>query len=90
MRTIADLCFYCDGPLFNARGLGAKLGSKAPQNPRHPGRTWDHRVPHVKVPACEPCNVDKGSLTVDEYRVVLAFRYGYIRDVQHMFPGELR
>jgi hypothetical protein len=40
------------------------------------------------VPSCMFCNWEKGHLTIEEYRVVLAFRYGYISGVGFKFAGE--
>lgn len=83
-----DLCHYCGCEVFK--------GSKARAH-RRPLLTRDHIIPKSRtkgssnydtVPACVFCNSEKGSLTIEEYRVVLAFRYGYINGVKFQFPGE--
>lgn len=40
------------------------------------------------VLSCGECNLDKGHLTIEEYRVVLAFRFGYISGINLTFSGE--
>lgn len=83
-----DLCYYCNCEIFK----GFRHTSH-----KYPALTRDHIIPKSRtkgssntktVPACIPCNSEKGSLTIEEYRVVLAFRYGYISGVQYQFPGE--
>ena len=60
--------------------------------------TKDHVVPRKMtrgqrnidvVMCCQDCNLEKNCLTREEYRVVKAFRYGYISGVEYKFPGEL-
>lgn len=62
-------------------------------------RTRDHKVPKARgglksadniVTACLRCNTDKGTLTVEEYRLVLAHRRGLVPSCQGMyvFAGE--
>lgn len=41
------------------------------------------------VTACRDCNQDKGHLTLEEYRVVVAFRYGKLDKLKEFkFYGE--
>lgn len=60
--------------------------------------TKDHTVPRRRtkgqrndevVLCCLPCNQEKNLLTREEFRVVQAFRYGYISGVEFKFPGEV-
>lgn len=59
--------------------------------------TKDHLLPKSRggggganlVGCCQPCNSDKGSLTLEEYRLVIAFRKGMIVGAVMPFPGEL-
>lgn len=83
-----DLCHYCGCEVFKGSTQRAH---------RRPLLTRDHIIPKSRakgssnyetVPACTFCNTEKGSLTIEEYRVVLAFRYGYISGVELQFPGE--
>lgn len=61
-----------------------------------PRKTRDHVIPKSRgggqhptiVPACGECNQEKGRLTIEEYRAVLGFRYGYISNIEYKFPGE--
>lgn len=85
-------CFYC----------GVELFEPAQRRNKHnyPLKTQDHAIPKSRcgplqagnvtlITCCESCNMEKDSLTIEEYRVLLAFRYGYISNVQFKFPGEL-
>jgi hypothetical protein len=69
-------CFYCGEADGNTK-------DHAIPKSRHPGFQLGPNI----VPACLPCNNDKGSLTVDEYRAVIAFRNGVSME-QLRFPGE--
>jgi hypothetical protein len=40
------------------------------------------------VISCYFCNIEKSHLTLEEFRVLKAFRYGYISGVEFKFPGE--
>lgn len=75
-----NFCFYC----------GKKI--------KFAGATKDHVRPISKggskhtnnlVWACFDCNQDKGNLLLEEYRVVLAFRKGYLW-TNYPFPGEIK
>lgn len=46
------------------------------------------RDPNNLVHACAECNQHKDRLTLEEYRVVQAFRFGYVSGVEYKFPGE--
>jgi 5-methylcytosine-specific restriction endonuclease McrA len=73
-------CYYC-GKLLSRR--------KA---------TKDHVIPRSKggsdstqniVDACRDCNKEKGCLTIEEFRVVMAFRQGALKPPKAFrFPGE--
>jgi 5-methylcytosine-specific restriction endonuclease McrA len=84
-------CFYCGQPLYRA--------SRNTDLKRRPLLTMDHVIPRSRakgrgqpdvytVPCCEGCNNEKGALTLEEYRVLKAFRYGYIQEVNWKFSGE--
>jgi hypothetical protein len=74
-------CFYCDKQLSRQKKTRDHLtpksrnGSNAPRN---------------IVDACRDCNVLKGCLTLEEFRVVIAFRFGIVTKPRFKFPGELR
>lgn len=85
-------CFYC--------GIQVYEMPERRNKHNYPLKTWDHTIPKGRcgplqqggvtmVVACEECNQTKGNLTIEEYRVLLAFRYGYISNVQFKFAGEL-
>ena len=84
----SDQCFYC--------GQGLVQGADQPKSPVHPRtRTRDHVVPKSKggdkkVWACWACNSDKTNLTLDEYRLLLAYRNGMFPDIRipYWFHGE--
>ena len=61
--------------------------------------TKDHMIPQSKggsdlrsniVDACRTCNGSKGNLTVEEFRLVMAFRAVVINRPAFKFPGELK
>lgn len=72
-------CYYCGEPLL---GRGHR-SNKFPRGNRY---TKDHVVPKAMggggegnyVAACEICNQEKGALSVDEYRAVVAMREGFL------------
>jgi 5-methylcytosine-specific restriction endonuclease McrA len=86
-------CFYCD--CHTQPYVMNKRYRKAPSN----GQSIDHKIPTSRggapddpdnrVHSCVKCNSDKGNLTVEEYRVVIAFREGKLNPVNIIFPGEL-
>jgi len=69
------LCYYCGCTLGHYR---VHKGEPMPSNTA----TRDHLQPRIrggkgpgnKVDCCLKCNQDKGSLTLDEYIVVLQYR----------------
>lgn len=84
-RARGRLCPYCERPMTLANGR------HAPQSP-----TRDHKVPSSRggsnsldniEPCCRRCNEDKGSLTPDEYRAVLA---GLASRLDRMTPERRR
>lgn len=73
-------CFYC-GKLLT-----------------RPKKTRDHMQPKSRngsaatrniVDACRPCNTLKGCLTLEEFRLVIAFQKGLVKPAKMLFPGEL-
>jgi 5-methylcytosine-specific restriction endonuclease McrA len=74
-------CFYCDKQLSRQKKTRdhmqprSRNGSNAPRN---------------IVDACRDCNSLKGCLTLEEFRVVIAFRFGIIKKPKFRFPGEIR
>jgi 5-methylcytosine-specific restriction endonuclease McrA len=73
-------CFYCGRPLSRSKKTRDHLqprsrnGSNSPKN---------------MVDACRPCNVLKGCLLLEEFRVVMSFRLGQLKRTDFVFPGEL-
>jgi 5-methylcytosine-specific restriction endonuclease McrA len=74
-------CFYCD------RVLSRKKRTKDHMQPR--SRNGSNSLRNI-VDACRTCNCLKGCLSVNEFRVVMAYRLGLIKDTPYEFPGELR
>lgn len=87
-------CFYCGIELYsiekNENGMGRV---------RKDSITMDHLLPasrggagmhNNKVACCARCNFDKGSLTLEEYRVVIAYRRKLLPSGDYLprFPGE--
>lgn len=80
LRGLVDrYCFYC----------GDQLSRRT--------QSIDHMVPLSRggrnsydniVDACRECNTEKGCLTDEEFRAVLAYRRGLLT-VDMLFPGEL-
>jgi len=85
----AGHCFYCDREVIYVRNTP---GTPTPEY----AATRDHVKPIARggrrgrktVLACRGCNSDKGQLTLEEYRVVVAFRKGWLRNAGLRFPGE--
>lgn len=87
-----ERCFYCGvvlTPIVTERHVTNPPTMK----------TLDHLVPKSRggeprrdsanvVKACFGCNNDKASLTVDEYRVVVAYRNGLIEKPTVLFNAE--
>jgi 5-methylcytosine-specific restriction endonuclease McrA len=74
-------CFYCDEPISRAKKTKDHLLPKS----RH-----GSDQPYNLVDCCKPCNQLKGMLTLEEFRVVIAFRNGLIPPSKMKFPGEIR
>jgi len=94
-------CFYCGRPLYTRAEtkIGSIIDKLIPMVKAldRPIVTLDHIVPRARtkgmpndrtVPCCGECNHAKRDLTLEEYRVLMAFRYGYISAVEWKFPGE--
>jgi 5-methylcytosine-specific restriction endonuclease McrA len=74
-------CFYCDRVLSRTKKTRDHLQPKS--------RNGSNR-PNNIVHACRDCNVLKGCLTLEEFRVVVAYRFGLVNKPKFKFPGELR
>jgi 5-methylcytosine-specific restriction endonuclease McrA len=75
-------CFYC------GRALSRTKATKDHMMPRSKGGSNASRN---IVDACKRCNCDKGCLTLDEFRIVMAFRQGVVKKPKEFeFPGETR
>jgi len=80
MRKQATFCcFYC----------GKTLSRKK--------KTRDHKQPKSRngsggtgniVDACRKCNQLKGCLTLEEFRLVIAYQRGLVKPATMLFPGE--
>lgn len=81
-RMQVELCFYCGIRLIRTGGKGKAARTKDHKQPRSRGGSWQSTN---IVLACWPCNIEKGKLTVDEYRAVLAFRRGLLKVGKEMF-----
>ena len=81
-------CFFCGCELRHGRGDRRRRYSKDHLTPRSRGGASDHSN---TVPACVSCNLDKGNLTLPEYRLIVTFRSGKLRfrsKSLHRFYGE--
>lgn len=74
-------CFYCDRILSRTKKTRDHLTPKSRQG---------SNKPHNIVFACRACNNLKGCLTLEEFRVVVALRFGVIDRPKFSFPGETR
>lgn len=74
-------CFYCD------RQLSRRKKTRDHVQPR--SRNGSNSPKNI-VDACRSCNTLKGCMTLDEFRVVMAYRLGLIKHTAFQFPGELR
>ena len=77
----AKNCYYCGVAVFHYKLPPGTPASKYPKNLR----TRDHKIPVVRggtnalsnlVTACYDCNICKGRLSEQEWRVVLNYRRG--------------
>lgn len=75
------LCFYC-GEEFNS-----KRKTRDHKQPRSREGSSD---PRNLVDSCKPCNSLKSSLTLEEFRLVVAYQRGLIPAVKMRFPGEIK
>lgn len=83
-----SFCFYCGRSVCAWK---QKLGMPPPPDMR----TADHLHPKSKggtkiVTACHKCNDEKRDLTLDEYRLIRAFRAGKIGLPEYKFAAEVR
>jgi len=74
-------CFYCDKQLSRQKKTRDHLTPKSRNGSNRPNNIVD---------ACRDCNNLKGCLTLEEFRVVIAFRFGVIERPKFKFPGEQR
>lgn len=88
-------CFYCGKPMRKRPSVpvGVVQGPFLPQD-----QTVDHLTPFSRggadraenrVACCISCNWDKGSMTLGEYRVVVAMRFR-LDSQSFKFPGEVK
>lgn len=85
-----SFCFYC--------GRQVRAWKNVPRvEPPPDTRTADHVLPQCRggkygklVTACLACNRDKNHLTLDEFRVVVAFRAGKVPLPAYKFAAEER
>ena len=87
-------CYYCNVVLVKYMQSNPKHRNiQVPKN----GETRDHIEPlRIRgkgtkvntVPCCVECNQDKGRLTLEEFKAVVAFRKGLIQVHNFKFPGE--
>jgi hypothetical protein len=81
-QAAPNRCFYCD------KALSRKTKTKDHVQPK--SRNGSPTSKRNIVDACHPCNTLKGCLTLEEFRVVMAYRAGYISRAKMRFPGENR
>jgi 5-methylcytosine-specific restriction endonuclease McrA len=74
-------CFYCD------KVLSRKLKTRDHVLPKS---RHGSSQPNNMVDACRKCNQLKGSLTLEEFRLVIAYQKGLVRKARMLFPGEIR
>jgi 5-methylcytosine-specific restriction endonuclease McrA len=74
-------CFYCDRLLSRTKKTRDHLQPKS--------RSGSNKPSNI-VSACRQCNNLKGCLTLEEFRVVVAYRFGLVKELNFKFPGELR
>lgn len=73
-------CFYCGIPIGNKTATRDHVQPLSRGGSRH-GKNL--------VWCCNQCNTDKGCLSLEEYRVVIAFRKGHVW-TNLSFPGEIQ
>lgn len=86
----SSFCFYCGRPIRHIPFVPGR-------NPPADALTIDHVIPKAKggergpkVFCCIEHNRDKNSLTLDEYRVVCAYRAGLVPLPAYKFAAEER
>jgi 5-methylcytosine-specific restriction endonuclease McrA len=73
-------CFYC------GRKLSRLKATKDHMQPRSKGGT---DAPRNIVDACKRCNCEKGCLSLNDFKAVLALRQGLIKlPKEFLLPGE--
>ena len=83
-----SFCFYCGCPV---REVKLKMYQSSPPEQK----TADHVIPKSKggtkiVIACYGCNDEKRDMTLDEYRLIRAFRAGKVLLPEYKFAAEER
>ncbi len=73
-------CFYCGNPLSRQKATRDHV------QPRSKGGTDSKKN---IVDSCRPCNEEKGCLTLEEFRAVIAYRMGLTPKAPMAFPGEM-
>jgi 5-methylcytosine-specific restriction endonuclease McrA len=84
----SSFCFYCGRPI---RKVAYKEYTRSPED----ALTLDHVVPKSQggnrvVSACWACNQAKRDMTLDEFRIVRAFKAGLIPLPAYKFAAEER
>lgn len=74
-------CFYCGKPLTRQKKTRDHMQPRSRQ-----GSSADRNI----VDACRKCNNLKGCLTLEEFRLVVAFQKGLVKPAKMLFPGELQ
>ena len=69
-------CYYCGRMVSKAINAGEFKSTRDHLTPKIRGGS---RKKENIVTACYGCNQDKGRLTLEEYRIVMAFRLGHIK-----------
>ena len=90
LGVIGSYCFYCGRPV-------RKWKQRMYERPPVDMVTEDHVVPQCRggkngktVTACLECNQDKYRLSLEEFRVVRAFRAGLLPVPDYKFAAEQR
>lgn len=85
LKTTAKIkvcrCFYCDRQLTRTKKTRDHLQPKS--------RNGSNAKNNI-VDCCRECNNLKGCLTLEEFRVVIALRFGLVEKPKFLFPGEIR
>lgn len=74
-------CFYCDRQLSRQKKTRDHVIPKSRNGSNRPNNIVD---------SCRDCNCLKGQLTLEEFRVVIAFRFGLVEKPKFTFPGEMK